>query len=57
MVWHFRETDEEPTAVEAFMDSDWAGCLNSRKSTSGGMLSVAGTSLEQHTRGDVCCGG
>ena len=47
VVWHFRETDEEPTAVEAFVDSDWAGCLNSRKSTSGGMLSVAGTAAHK----------
>ena len=55
VVWHFRETDEEPTAVEAFVDSDWAGCLNSRKSTSGGMLSVAGTSLKSwsSTQGSV----
>ena len=26
VVWHFRETDEESTAVEAFVDRDWAGC-------------------------------
>ena len=61
VVWHFRETDEEPTAVETFVDSDWAGCLTSWKSTSGGMLSVAGTSLKSWSntrkRGDVRCGG
>ena len=42
VVWHYPETDDEPGAVEVFVDSDWAGCLSTRKSTSGGVLSVAG---------------
>ena len=42
VVWH-----DEPVAVEAFVDSAWAGCLSTRKSTSGGVLSAAGTGSTQ----------
>ena len=37
------------------MDSDWAGCLSTRKSTSGGVLSVAGTAMKSwsSTQGSV----
>ena len=38
MVWHNAETDDVPDAVEAFVDSEWAACLSTRKSTSGGVL-------------------
>ena len=34
--------DRPPTVVEAFVDSDWAGCRKSRKSTSGGILYLVG---------------
>ena len=30
--------DEDPTAIRTHVDSDWAGCRRSRKSTSGGVL-------------------
>ena len=40
LVWHHAETDDEPGAVEVFVDSDWAGCLSARKFSSGGVLSV-----------------
>ena len=37
------------------MDSDWAGCLRTRKSTSGGVLSIAGTAMKSwsSTQGSV----
>ena len=62
MVWHFPETDDEPGAVEVFVDSDWAGCFSTRKSTSDGVLSVVGTAMKswsstQGSSGDVCGGG
>ena len=55
MVWHYPETDDEPGAVEVFVDSDWAGSLSTRKSTSGGVLSVAVTAMKawSSTQGSV----
>ena len=55
VVWHFLETVDEPDAVEAFVDSDWAGYLRTRKSTSGGVLSIAGTAMKSwsSTQGSV----
>ena len=50
VVWHFPETVDEPDAVEAFVDSDWAGCLRTRISTSGGVLSMAGTAMKSTER-------
>ena len=34
--------ERPPTVVEAYVDSDWAGCRRSRKSTSGGILFLGG---------------
>ena len=31
-------SEDDPTAIKAYVDSDWAGCRRSRKSTSGGVL-------------------
>ena len=55
MVWHYPETDDEPGAVEVFVDSDWAGCLSTRKSTSGCVLSAAGAAMKSwsSTQGSV----
>ena len=56
VVSHFPETDDEPGAVEAFVDdSDWAGCLRTRKSTSCGVLSILVTAMKSwsSTRGSV----
>ena len=33
LIWHFRRQDM-PRALDAVSDSDWAGCLSTRKSTS-----------------------
>ena len=37
MVCHFKK-QERPNFMEGWSDSDWAGCLETRKSTSGGIL-------------------
>ena len=37
MICHFRRQDK-PQGIEGWSDSDWAGCLETRKSTSGGLI-------------------
>ena len=37
MICHFKK-QKMPKEVEAWSDSDWAGCLETRKSTSGGLI-------------------
>ena len=39
--WGSRETAHRD-AIEVFVDSDWAGCRRTRRSTSGGVVCVAG---------------
>ena len=34
--------EEDDLTVDVYVDSDWAGCRSTRKSTSGGMVAVAG---------------
>nr|GFD12528.1 ribonuclease H-like domain-containing protein [Tanacetum cinerariifolium] len=41
-LWYPKDTDFEQTA---FLDSDHAGCLDSRKSTSGGIQFLGGDML------------
>jgi hypothetical protein len=41
--WRFKIRSRfEATVLRAYSDSDWAGCKDSRKSTSGGMLVISG---------------
>ena len=42
MVQRMPFEDRPPTVVEAYVDSDWAGCRKSRKSTSGGIIYLGG---------------
>ena len=42
MVQRMPFEDRPPTVVEAYVDSDWAGCRKSRKSTSGGIVYLGG---------------
>ena len=48
------ETDL-PRLKRRSWDSDWAGCLRTRKSKSGGLLSIAGTAMKSwsSTKGSV----
>ena len=55
MVWHYSETDDEPDAVEAFVDSGWDGCLSARESTNGGVLLVSGTAMICTSSGILLC--
>ena len=52
VVWHYTETDDEPGAVEVFVDSDWAGAETAMKSWSSTQGSVATSVAEamQHSR-------
>ena len=34
------QEEQEAVKVQAFSDSDWAGCLRTRRSTSGGLMMV-----------------
>ena len=45
MVQRIPFEDRPPTVIEAFVDSDWAGCRKSRKSTSGGILYLGGVAV------------
>ena len=38
-------SEEPPTVLRAYVDSDWAGCRQSRKSTFGGLLTLGGAMM------------
>ena len=38
--------DHPPSIIEVYVDSDWAGCRRSRKSTSGGVILFGGAAVE-----------
>ena len=43
LIWKFKEVEEhEVISIRVMSDSDWAGCLRSRKSTSGGTITIQG---------------
>ena len=39
MICHFKK-QQKPKEIESWSDSDWARCLEIRKSTSGGLLKI-----------------
>ena len=40
VVWRFEFTESDPAVVNAFADSDWAAFMETRRSTSGGLIGV-----------------
>ena len=38
------------TSVTAYTDSDWAGCIRTARSTSGGIVSIGGRIIKTHSR-------
>ena len=56
VVWKYGLVPEEELMwIDALVDSDWAGCHSTRKSTSGGILCVAGAGVKSwsSTQGSV----
>ena len=49
MVWEFREV-EELGHIAVYADSDWAGDLRSRRSTSGGVVTIGTTAVKTWSR-------
>ena len=45
MVQRIPFEDRPPKIIEAYVDSDWAGCRKTRKSTSGGILYFGGVAV------------
>ena len=46
MVQRIPFADHTPTIIDVYVDSDWAGCRRSRKSTSGGVLLFGGVAVK-----------
>ena len=42
VIYYTSDFDESELLISIFVDSDWAGCKTSRKSTSGGVLTLGG---------------
>ena len=45
IVQQIQFADYSPTIAETYVDSDWAGCRKSRKSTSGGVIYLGGVAV------------
>ena len=45
MVQRIDFSDCPPSVIRAYVDSDWAGCRRTRKSTSGGVLYFGGSAV------------
>ena len=56
LVWEYHVVPEaDGIWIDALVDSDWAGCRSTRKSTSGGILCLAGAGIKSwsSTQGSV----
>ena len=52
--WHFHGF-EEPTSLVTWVDSDWAGQTDTRKSTSGGIVLIGSCCVDAWSRTQVSC--
>ena len=46
LVWEYREWTIQPDNFKVFGDSDWAGCVRTRKSTSGGVVTLGDVAIK-----------
>ena len=46
LTWKFHEGEAEDMTIDVFADSDWAGCLRTRRSTSGGVACLGGVGIK-----------
>ena len=46
LLWTFKRDECETDTVDAFSDSDWAGCVRTRRSTSGGVVTVGRSAIK-----------
>jgi hypothetical protein len=46
LVWEFHEWQVQPENLITYSDSDWAGCVRTRRSTSGGAATLGGCGLK-----------
>ena len=45
----FEDIGTVPSEVRVYSDSDWAGCLRTRRSTSGGCVTLNGTAIKNRS--------
>ena len=44
--WTFKRDECESDTIDVFSDSDWAGCVRTRRSTSGGVVTIGGLAIK-----------
>ena len=44
--WTFKRDEWDIDTIDVFSDSDWAGCVRTRRSTSGGVVTVGGSAIK-----------
>ena len=44
--WTFKRDECETDTIDVFSDSDWAGCVRTRRSTSGGVVTIGGSAIK-----------
>ena len=44
--WTFKRDECETDTIDVFSDSEWAGCVRTRRSTSGGVVTIGGSAIK-----------